>query len=163
MACKKAMENDKYFKAVFSFFRRNRLLAISDKMKSFSPTEIRLINEVLMAKEEGRRLISTRLADILGITRSAVSQVVNRLEANGVVKRVADDVDRKIAYIEVTEATEHAYEKDLNACKTFIGNVVEKFGKDNFETMCVLFDSFMDTLEAERKALKPSRPSKRSK
>lgn len=163
MPNQKTNENEKYLKAVFSFLRRNERMVLSDKMTHFNSTEIRLIGEILTAKAEGYRLISTQLADLLGITRSAVSQIVNRLEAKGIVKRVADDVDRKIAYIEVTEATEHAYEKDLNACKTFIGNVVEKFGKDNFETMCVLFDSFMDTLEAERKALKPSRPSKRSK
>ncbi|MBQ7831204.1 MAG: MarR family transcriptional regulator [Clostridia bacterium] len=152
MACKKKNENDKYLKAVFALLRRNERMSLAGKKTHFNNTEIRLICEILAAKEEGERLISTQLAKLLGITRSAISQIVNHLEAEGVVKRVADDVDRKIAYIEVTEETLVNYQKDIDCCKEFIGNVVEKFGKDNFETMCVLFDSFMDTVEAERKA-----------
>ena len=163
MPNQKTNENEKYLKAVFSFLRRNERMVLSDKMTHFNSTEIRLIGEILTAKAEGYRLISTQLADLLGITRSAVSQIVNRLEAKGIVKRVADDVDRKIAYIEVSKETELAYDKDIKACGEFIGEVVEKFGKDNFETMCVLFDSFMDALESERKILQSARCGKRTK
>lgn len=163
MACKKKNENDKYLKAVFMMIRRNERMSITGKKTHFNNTEIRLIGEILAAKAEGKRLISTQLANLLGITRSAVSQIVNHLSAEGVVKRVADDVDRKIAYIEVTEETLATYEKDIECCKEFIGAIVEKFGKDNFETMCVLFDSFMDIAEAERKARTANTSKKKGK
>ena len=63
----------------------------------FNNTEFRLIGEIVSAKYEGKRLISTQIAKRLGITRSAVSQIVNRLEKQCVVQRVPDDVDKKIA------------------------------------------------------------------
>ena len=116
--------------------------------------EIRLIAEVIAARYQGKRLISTQLADLLGVTRSAVSQIVNRLEEQGVVVRVPDDVDRKIAYVEVTEATLVAYEEDLKTCLDFIGRVVEKFGEENFKKMCELYDGFMDLIQVERKAVR---------
>ena len=84
---------------VFSLLKKREEIIISDKKTRFSNTELRLLFEILTAKYEGKRLISTQLAKRLGVTRSAISQIVNRLEEEGVVRRVADDVDRKIAYI----------------------------------------------------------------
>ena len=100
-------------------------LAVSAKETHFSDTELRLIAEILSATYEGKRLISTQLADMLGITRSAVSQIVNNLEKRNVVKRVADDVDRKIAYIELTEEAMESYLADLKIYEPFIERVVE--------------------------------------
>ena len=77
--------------------------------------------------------------------------MVNRLETEGAVKRVADDVDRKIAYIEVTESTLAAYEQDKEVCLDFIARVVDKFGEDKFDTLCTLFNEFMAAVEEEKK------------
>ena len=65
----------------------------------FNNTEMLMMCEIVVAKQEGRRLISSRLAEMLNITRSAVSQIVNKLESRNVVRRVPDAKDRKIAYI----------------------------------------------------------------
>ena len=67
--------------------------------KSFNNSEMRMLEEIVAADKKGERLISTELADKVGVTRSAISQMVNRLSAKGLVKRVPDDVDKKIAYI----------------------------------------------------------------
>ena len=69
--------------------------------KSFNNSEMRMLEEIVAADKKGERLISTELADKVGVTRSAISQMVNRLSAKGLVKRVPDDVDKKIAYIEL--------------------------------------------------------------
>ena len=147
-------KNEQYLGAVFALLKKRDGIAISDKKTRFNDTELRMLSEILAAKYEGRRLISTQLATLLGVTRSAVSQIVNRLEEQGVVVRVPDDVDRKIAYVEVTEATLVAYEEDLKTCLDFIGRVVEKFGEENFKKMCELYDGFMDLIQVERKAVR---------
>lgn len=144
-------KNEKYLGAVFVLLKKRDGIAISDKKTRFNDTELRMLSEILAAKYEGRRLISTQLATLLGVTRSAVSQIVNRLEGQGVVVRVPDEVDRKIAYVEVTEETLATYEDDLKSCLDFIGRVVEKFGEENFTTMCELYDEFMDLIASERK------------
>ena len=133
---------EKYLKAVFSMMRKTETLTIADKQTRFNGTEIRMIGEILSAKYIGKRLISTQLAKMLGVTRSAVSQMVNRMEAQGIVKRVADDLDRKIAYIELTEEAFVTYSEDLKIYVEFIGRVVEKFGAERFNTMCKLFHEF---------------------
>ena len=148
---KNLTKNEKYLYEAFNLLKKREGLALSAQDTHFSETEFRLLAEISSAKLNGKRLISTQLAKLLGITRSAVSQIVNRLEAQGVVKRVPDAVDRKIAYVEVTEETFEKYAEDFATCESFIGKVVDKFGEKKFYEMCALFQEFVDTIELEKK------------
>ena len=148
-------KRDLHLTMMFSLMKK-RAMAVSTDAR-FNNTEIRLLAEILSAHYEGKRLISTQLADLLGITRSAVSQIVNNLEKENVVKRVADDVDRKIAYIEVTDTAFDLYRNDLENCKDYVGQLVERFGEDKFYQLCDLFDEFMEKAEAFREELVPSK------
>jgi DNA-binding MarR family transcriptional regulator len=149
-SAKRLTGNAKYLEAMFSLLKKREGVVVSDKNNKFNDTELRMLGEILAAKHEGRRLISTQLATLLGITRSAVSQIVNRLEMQGFVQRVPDAVDKKIAYIEITEETKATYGKDLDICLAFIGKAVEKFGEANFEKMYALMCGFIDVLEELR-------------
>lgn len=113
----------------------------------FNQTELRLLTEILIAGRKGERLISTRLAERMNITRSAVSQIVNNLEARGVVVRVADAVDRKIAYIELTPNMEATCKKTLGKAKEYTERLIETFGAEKFDTMCALFEEFYTTAQ----------------
>ena len=48
---------------------------------------------------------------------------------------LADEVDRKIAYIEVTDDTMDSYRADIKTCSDFIGGIVEKFGAEKCDTI----------------------------
>lgn len=143
-------KEEKYLYEVFNLLKKRESLALSAKDTNFSETEFRLMAEIVSAKVNGKRLISTQLAKLLGITRSAVSQIVNRLESEGIVARISDAVDRKIAYIELTDKTLEKYGEDVQKNQRFIGNVVNRFGEENFYTMCSLFQSFVDAIEKEK-------------
>ncbi len=143
---KKLTAKERYLRMVFTLIKKRDNLIISDKSNRFNDTELRLISEVLLEKSKGNRLISTQLAKRLGVTRSAVSQIVNRLEAEGIVKRVPDDVDRKIAYVEITDESLKAYEKDIKACTNFVGETVERYGAEKFEQMCAMVEEFIDCM-----------------
>ncbi len=155
--CKTAKEmtqNEKYLYAVFSMLKKREGLVVTDKKTRFNDTELRLIGEVLMAKHKGERLISTEIAVRLGVTRSAISQIVNRLEAEGVVERFPDDRDKKIAYVEVTETTLKTYEKDIEQAAKFVGRVVSDYGAEKFEKMCAMIDEFMELMKAAKQEVK---------
>ena len=146
---------------IFSLLRKRESIIIADKKMRFNQTELRMLSEIISASYEGKRLISTQLAKRLGITRSAVSQIVNRLEEAGVVKRVADAVDRKIAYIEVTDETMETYNADIQACGLFVGKVVRKFGEEKFEEMYSLIEEFIGLIEEEKAQVTPSKKRKK--
>ena len=97
-----------------------------------------------------KNLTQEQLATKLGVTRSAVSQIVNRLEARGIAKRVPDEVDRKIAYIELTEETLAAYQQDVQTYGAFIGKVVAEFGEEKFEHMCAQLEEFFGLIQKEK-------------
>lgn len=151
MAAKKISKaNEKYMKELFAVVRKFDRVAFPDKNAHFNNTELRLLGEVLSVKAAGKRVISTQLADKLGVTRSAVSLIVGGLVERGVLKRVPDDVDKKIAYIEITEEAMADYKQDIACSSDFIGSVVEQFGKEDFETFCTLANRFMDVFDKER-------------
>ena len=145
-----ATGNEKYLNDIFTIMKHMDNLTIADKRTRFNSTEMRMIGEIMASRYVGKRLISTQLAQLLGITRSAVSQIVNRLEAQNIVKRVADEVDRKIAYIEITEEALETYGDDLKICMDFVGCVVEKFGVEKFNNMCAAFEEFCAVAEVEQ-------------
>ncbi len=145
------VKNEKYLNVALDLFQRVERLAVTSRSTQFNDTEMRLLGIILEEKRCGRRMISTKLATRLGVTRSAVSQIVNRLETEGVVKRVPDAIDRKIAYIEVTEETQASYAKIWKACRTFIGGVVEEYGAERFENLCAELDVFLDVYERRKK------------
>lgn len=147
-------KDTKYIRSLFILLKKRDYISFMDKQTHFNDAEIRLLSEVLSAKYEGKRLISTQLAKNLGVTRSAISQIVKRMEKNGIVKRVPDAVDRKIAYIEIADDHLEECNADLKACKDFLARVVEKFGEKKFEKMCDTVNEFMDLIERERDSVK---------
>lgn len=131
-------------KKLFALLQMRDNIKVVEKNAPFNQTELRLLGEVLSARKEGKRYISTRLADVLAITRSAVSQIVNRLEKRGVVKRVPDAVDKKIAYVEITDRYVDVFEKELKNAEALVQAVVEKMGEARFLETC---DAFEDMLQ----------------
>lgn len=146
----KASGEDKYLNDIFTMMKFMDNMTISDQEMRFNSTEMRLIGQILAFRYVGKRLISTQLAQLLGITRSAVSQIVNRMEKDGVLRRVPDDVDRKIAYIELTEDALETYKVDLTVSKTFIGRTVNKYGEEKFNLMVESFVEFFTMLNEEK-------------
>ena len=144
-------QNRMYLGKIFAMLKRMENVALIGKETRFNRSELRLLTEILLAKCEGKRLISTQLAKRLNITRSAVSQIVNQMEAQGIVKRVPDEVDRKIAYIEFTgEAMEH-YEKEVETASKFVGALLEELGVEKMERLLVLAEDFANAVESVNK------------
>ncbi len=141
---------EKYLYDIFTMLKKMECLVLADKETQLTNTEIRLISEILAAKYVGKRLISTQLAKLLGVTRSAVSQIVNRLESEGILRRVPDAIDKKIAYIEVTGETLDTYSADLQTGINFLDRVVQKMGEKDFIHMCALFNTFCAIVEEEK-------------
>lgn len=148
---KNERKNEEYLAKIFALIRSRDEIAFVDTKTHFNKTELRLISEVIAAKTKGERLISTQLAKRLGVTRSAISQIVNRLEEQGVVVRVSADHDKKIAYIELSDTILDQYGEDIENSKRFVGALVDEFGEDNFNRLFELTESFVALIKARIK------------
>ena len=140
-------ENKAYLRKLFAMGRSIENAMDLHRQDGYSNTEIRLMNEIVYAASTGERLISTRLADRLGITRSAVSQIVSKLEKDGMVRRVPDETDKKIAYVEVTEKAMESYEVAIEEYADFVGRVIVHMGAAKLNKMLALVEDFHDAVE----------------
>ena len=142
-----------YLAQLHRMVKKMETFSVVNKKARFNHTEMRMLGEILSAEYLHERLISTQLANRLGVTRSAVSQIVNRMEESGVVKRVADEVDRKIAYVELTDEAKALYLEDMKVYEPFMERVVSKYGVERFHELCKLMDSFYELMKEEKKKL----------
>lgn len=107
---------------------------------SLSKTEFRLLQEVIIARENGKEIISSELARKLRITRSAVSQMVTKLEKQNVVKRVAAENDRKIAYIRLSDFAEQMFLKQCERANCVMEELTAEFGTDRLDRFFAEYD-----------------------
>ena len=143
-------QNEEYLLKIFSIMKMIENITLMDRKTCLNDSELRMLGEIFAAKREGKRLISTQLADRLNVTRSAVSQMVNKLEKGGIVRRVADDVDRKIAYIELSENAQEKYEQAKNQACGELGEIISAFGVAKFEKLCDLAESFTKAVAKQK-------------
>ena len=138
---------EKCLEKIFSVLKRKGEFVCPKEKTFFTKTELQLIGELVLAKRQNRRLFSSQLAKLLGITRSAVSHIVNRLEKQGVLVRTVSSEDKKVEYVDVSDSFLEEYRQDYQAYLDFTGEVVESFGQKEFFTMCELFERFAELVK----------------
>ena len=141
------MEANRLLQELYSIARRLESAQLFNHAFPFNNTEMQLIKEILRAKGTGGRMISSRLAKVLGITRSAVSQMVSKLEAKNVVQRVPDDKDRKIAYIELSDTARAQYEDMKERVNAILSSVIGELGDEKVETFVKSAHEFVDAFD----------------
>ncbi len=138
------MEGSNLMQEIYAIGKRLEELKIFHRAMPFNNTEMQMMREIIAAKERGSRVISSGLAKLLGITRSAVSQMVKKLEAKGVVRRVPDSRDKKIAYIELSENARSIYEESRARVNGLLERIVAKLGAEKVEHFITGTNEFID-------------------
>ncbi len=138
------MEGSNLMQEMYAIGKRLEELKIFHRAMPFNNTEMQMMREIIAAKERGSRVISSGLAKLLGITRSAVSQMVKKLEAKGVVRRVPDSRDKKIAYIELSDKARSIYEESRARVNGLLERIVAKLGAEKVEHFITGTNEFID-------------------
>ena len=138
------MEGSNLMQEIYAIGKRLEELKIFHRAMPFNNTEMQMMREIIAAKERGSRVISSGLAKLLGITRSAVSQMVNKLESKGVVRRVPDSRDKKIAYIELSDKARSIYEESRARVNGLWERIVAKMGAEKVEHFIAGTNEFID-------------------
>ena len=125
-------------------FEEMRLFA---KKIPFNNSEMQFMKHILIANEKGEKIFSSEIAKRIGITRSAVSQMVQKLEDKGLVVRVSDGKDRKKIYIELSEKALAYYRKLKEQTDFFFSKLVEKIGERQMENFIKVAKIFLEALK----------------
>lgn len=146
------MEINEYLSQFIQIMKEMEHLDLFADTARLSRTEFRMIREILMEREQGRDIISSELARRLGITRSAVSQIVTKLEARGIMSRVAAPDDKKIAYVRLSPHSLAVFEEQCEQANAIMEYVGKKLGDAKMKKIVSLYKEFCDALgEAKRK------------
>ncbi len=137
------MELNEYAVKVLNVLEDLESLQFFGDYGKLSKTEYRLLKEVVSERRKGRDIISSELARRLGVTRSAVSQIVTKLEKSEIVVRTAAPDDRKIAYIRLSGNAEANYDAQCAALNAILEECAAKFGRERMQRLSVDCSDFM--------------------
>lgn len=118
-----------------------------------SRTEFRMIREILIEREKGKDIISSELARRLGITRSAVSQVVTKLEERNIVMRTAALNDKKSAYVRLTEHSLAVFDEQCAQANAIMESVSKTLGEKKLNELVKLYREFCVALREAKKKI----------
>jgi DNA-binding MarR family transcriptional regulator len=79
---------------------------------------------LILAYSDARRLRMSELADMLALSRSGATRLIDRLEADSLVTRVSCETDRRGQWAQLTDA---GYERLRGASPTHLRGVAEHF------------------------------------
>lgn len=82
-----------------------RIMLSSQKYMKLNETDMRTLRKLISAKHAGRSVTPSELRTYLGISSASVTKMIDRLEANGHVRRTKHPTDRRSQCVEVTEET----------------------------------------------------------
>lgn len=148
------MEINEYLIKCFQLMRNMENIDFFAGAHELSRTEFRLLREVILEEERGKSIISSELARRLGITRSAVSQIVTKMEKDGVVVRVASPTDRKIAYIRLSDSARVVFEEQCKEANATMERIVSEVGEDKVKEFFRLYDDLNHSIEKVMKEIK---------
>lgn len=147
------MQINKYFIKLLECIKELSAIDFFMGRAKLSQTEFRLLLEVILEGEKGRDIISSELARRLGITRSAVSQIVNKLEERNVIKRVPSPTDKKIAYIKLSDAAVSVVNEHCERVNTVMERVVGEYGEERLLGLIAEYDAFAAVFTRVRKEI----------
>lgn len=111
-------------KHIVSFFESNLF-----EKENISCSELSVLKVLCEGEKEDKKMNVTELANELNMSKSAVSQLISKLEKKGFVKRKINLFDKKINYISVTEEARSAYENNHKKYNEVVKKVVDEMGE----------------------------------
>ncbi|MNN69582.1 putative HTH-type transcriptional regulator YusO [compost metagenome] len=82
----------------------------------------------------------SRLAEVCGVNRSAVTAMVDRLLTKGFVSRVRDEQDRRVVYLDITEAGHQVYLSGEEKLRQLVESYLQKLEEDEVEAFIRIYE-----------------------
>ena len=126
---------------------REQLLAAGEPLARDAGIRLRLSHLHVFGNitADGTRL--TDLAAWAGMTRPSMAQLVDELEADGLLERQPDPTDRRAKLIRLTPAGWDAIRAGRAIIARIEADYAERIGAERFEAMCWALQDLLDDLD----------------
>ena len=96
-----------------------------------TPSEIKVLFCVRKGMKQNNSIITvSEISKILRVTSPTVTQILKKLEANGFVERHADDIDRRVVRITLTEKGQGVAHKAEEEFHASLDGLIDHLGEE---------------------------------
>lgn len=134
------------------FICANRLQTIMDKGMDELTAKQWLALTMIDAFPEPPML--GEVADLAGVTHQNMRQLIHKLEAQGYVKVIPDEKDRRAIRLQKTEAARQLCERDLERNWGFVFDLFSCLEEEETEVFCQALEKLCQRLADEKKRRK---------
>ncbi len=96
------------------------------------------------------RYTSSQIADLLKVTRPAVTQKINELTKKGYIIRTQSQTDKRVFFLSVNDEKNYYNEQDKMIEIKVAKMLEEKFGEQQVEKLCDMIIFLSDTIYNEK-------------
>ncbi len=92
---------------------------------------------------------SSKIADLLNITRPSVTEKINQLCKKGYILRTQSEHDKRVYYLSINPSGPKDYEITESYEKELEQAILSKFGEENTELLCQMIDYVSELMISE--------------
>ena len=126
------MQKNRIKSALFDF--RNAL-GINNFSKDLSETEFRLISLVSEAQDSDYNIKLTEISEKLNVTRSAITQVTNKLVEKEYIEKYTLPTNKKEVYLRIGKKAIEQYDKVVAKITFFFEKLFEEIGQEGVDNI----------------------------
>ena len=121
------MKKNEIKKALFDF---KNALGINNFSKELSETEFNLIALVSEAQDENYNIKLTEISEKLNVTRSAITQVTNRLVEKQYIEKYTLPSNKKEVYLKIGQKAVEQYDIVMEKISYFFEELFDEIGQE---------------------------------
>ena len=126
------MQKNEIKKSLFDF---KNALGINNFSSELSETEFKLISLVAEAQENNYDLKLTEISEKLNVTRSAITQVTNKLVEKKYIEKYTLETNKKEIYLKIGEKAIEQYNIVMSKITTFFERLFVEIGQEGIENI----------------------------
>lgn len=115
-----------------------------------SISELIVLNNISKIMEEDEFAYVSEIADIIPVSKPAVSQILRSLEKSNCIERTIAPSDHRRVAVKITEHGAYVLNKEKILFDSFANELIHRMGKDNIEQLICLAEQLC-TITAEMK------------
>lgn len=123
-----------------SFEQARRIRSVFPRAEGLTFAEIGVLRQMRACGEDGAKTVT--VSDVTAcseISKPALSQIFNSLEAKGILRRSISKTDRRVVELTMTEQGMILLREQHRRLNDFMDRLIEEFGAEKMNTMLDLF------------------------
>lgn len=122
--------------------RMRRIMIQRKQVQNITRQEFSMLLDIRRLEQEGEKVNTARLSDVLSVSKSAVSQTINALEEKELLTRKPDPLDRRQPSIHLTDRGNSLLKLEETRVYSSFIPVFEHLGKENSVLFLQLLEKF---------------------